>query len=55
MRSAQVASKDATPTGLVHKSRGDRVLCIFMCAAVVHVLCASFQRGQYGEVCVCSC
>ena len=31
MRSTQEANKDATPTGSVHKSRGDRVVCI-MCA-----------------------
>ena len=30
MRSVQDASKEATPTGSVHTSRGDRVLC--MCA-----------------------
>ena len=28
MRSTQVASKDATPTGSVHKSREDRVICM---------------------------
>ena len=27
MRSAEVASKDAIPTGSVHNSRGDRFVC----------------------------
>ena len=34
MRSAQMASKDATPTGSVDKSRGNRHVC-----AVEQVLC----------------
>ena len=46
---AQVASKDATPTGPVHKSRGDTIVELNMCWMV----CISIsQRGQYDEVCV---
>ena len=46
MLSVQVASKDANPTGSVHKSRGDIVVC-----TVEQVLCVSvLQSGQY----VCS-
>ena len=37
MWSAQVANKDDATTGLVHKSRGDRVVC-----AVEQVLCGVF-------------
>ena len=43
MLSAQVASKDDTPTGSVHKTRGNRncVVCV----------CFSLHKGQYVEVC----
>ena len=41
MPSTQVASKDTTPPGSVHKSRGDRVVC-----TVKQVL----KRGKYGDV-----
>ena len=53
LRSSQVASKDASPTGLVHKSGSDRDL-----SAVEQVLCGvcfCFAGRQYGEVCVCLC
>ena len=53
MRSAQVDNNDATSTGSVQKSRGDRVMCRCVqlnrcCVVSVSVL----QRGQYGEVSV---
>ena len=47
MRSARVASKDATATGLVRR----RQSCVYVCT-VEHVLYVSvLQRGMYGEVC----
>ena len=51
MQSAQVASKDATPTVSVYKSLGD-MSCVYVCAVKqVCVVCVSIlQRGQYNEV-----
>ena len=51
MRPAQVVSKDPTPTGLVHNSTGDRVVCM---GVQLNRCCVSvfLRRGQYGEVCV---
>ena len=50
---AQMASNDATPTGSVHKYRGDRVVCMCAHLDMGCVVCVSIlQRGRYGEVCV---
>ena len=47
MRSALVASKNATPTRSVPKSR-----VVWAVEQVLCGVCYNFQRGQYGEVCM---